>query len=151
MKLAEALLERADLQKRLAQLRERIDRSVRIQEGEQPPEQPGDLFAEMDRILEKLEQLINRINRTNLQTQLTSGRTIAEELTLREMTARRIALLRGAVSRATEPEPRFSRNEIRSTAVIDAVQLQKKIDSLSREHRETDVRIQQANWQYDLM
>ncbi|EDL65932.1 DIP1984 family protein [Bacillus sp. SG-1] len=40
MKLAEALLERADLQKRLAQMTGRLERSAVIQEGEDPPEDP---------------------------------------------------------------------------------------------------------------
>ena len=37
MKLAEALIQRADCQKRIAQLRQRLTRSAKVQEGEQPP------------------------------------------------------------------------------------------------------------------
>ncbi|MEM8557071.1 MAG: hypothetical protein AAGG50_04525, partial [Bacteroidota bacterium] len=38
MKLAEALILRADLQKRLAQLRQRVMQNVKTQEGDAPAE-----------------------------------------------------------------------------------------------------------------
>jgi hypothetical protein len=50
MKLAEALNARADAQKRLQQIRQRIQSSARHQEGETPPEDPNDLLAEADRM-----------------------------------------------------------------------------------------------------
>lgn len=45
MKLAEALQERADLQKRIDQLEARIQSSALVQEGETPPEDPLALAA----------------------------------------------------------------------------------------------------------
>lgn len=51
MKLAEALVLRADLQKRIAQLRERLRQSALVQEGEQPPENPEQLLIELDQVL----------------------------------------------------------------------------------------------------
>jgi len=48
MKLAEALILRADCQKRLAQLQQRLARSAVIQEGEAPPENPQVLIAEVN-------------------------------------------------------------------------------------------------------
>lgn len=46
MKLAEALLLRADLKKKLTSLRERINRNAILQEGEAPKEKVSDLLAE---------------------------------------------------------------------------------------------------------
>jgi hypothetical protein len=40
MKLAEALVQRADVQKRIEQLRKRIKAGAQVQEGEEPPENP---------------------------------------------------------------------------------------------------------------
>ena len=40
MKLSEALVLRADIQKRIEQLRERLKTSALVQEGERPPEDP---------------------------------------------------------------------------------------------------------------
>jgi hypothetical protein len=42
MELSEALDLRADTQKRIMQLRERLRASALVQEGEAPPEDPGD-------------------------------------------------------------------------------------------------------------
>lgn len=42
MKLAEALQERADLNRTIQQLKERLDNNVLVQEGEQPAEQRKD-------------------------------------------------------------------------------------------------------------
>jgi len=44
MKLAEALNNRADLKKRLFQLKERLLRNSKVQEGEEPSENPEDLL-----------------------------------------------------------------------------------------------------------
>lgn len=44
MKLAEVLILRADCQKRIDQLRQRLLRSAKVQEGEQPPENPQQLL-----------------------------------------------------------------------------------------------------------
>ena len=48
MKLAEALILRADLQKRLEQLRQRLILNAQVQEGEQPAEDPESLLRELD-------------------------------------------------------------------------------------------------------
>jgi hypothetical protein len=51
MKLAEALLLRADCQKRIEQLKSRLLGSARVQEGEQPPEDPEKLRPRSERFL----------------------------------------------------------------------------------------------------
>jgi hypothetical protein len=45
MKLSEALILRADCQKRIQQLRERLERSAKVQEGETPFEEPQALIS----------------------------------------------------------------------------------------------------------
>src|SRR2546430_17438682 len=85
MKLAEALVLRADLQKRLAQMRVRLSQSALVQEGEQPPENPGELLTELEQILGQLQDLIARINKTNLQTQLPDGTVLTDALARRDI------------------------------------------------------------------
>src|SRR5579883_1432346 len=58
MKLNEALALRADTQKRVMQLRERLRTSALVQEGEAPPEDPRELLAELDRLLGQLTDLV---------------------------------------------------------------------------------------------
>lgn len=60
MKLAEALNNRADLKKRLFQLKERLLRNSKVQEGEEPSENPEDLLIEVNSCLEELELLIKK-------------------------------------------------------------------------------------------
>ncbi len=48
MKLAEALQLRADIQKKLASLRERIKQNTVVQEGENPSEDPNELSARIE-------------------------------------------------------------------------------------------------------
>ena len=58
MKLAEALILRADHQKRLEQLKQRLLRNAKVQEGDRPAEEPGELLAELERVAADLEGLI---------------------------------------------------------------------------------------------
>src|SRR5690606_7278162 len=64
MRLAEALAERAEIQRRIEQLRFRITGNARYQEGEEPAEDAAALLAEADAALEELRDLIRRINAT---------------------------------------------------------------------------------------
>ncbi|MBM7855265.1 uncharacterized protein YukE [Desulfohalotomaculum tongense] len=150
MKLAEALLERADLQKRLAQMRKRLSRSAVVQEGEEPPEDPKELLQEMNRIVTSLESLVKRINHTNAAVSLEPYGTIADALTRREMIMHKRSLLESLVEEASMIEDRYSHSEIKSIATVSVRELQKEIDALSKEYREVDTRVQQANWLTEL-
>jgi len=70
MKVAEALALRSDLQKRLEQLKQRLIKNARIQEGDKPEEDPVELQAEFEKSAQDLTQLIQRINRTNSTARL---------------------------------------------------------------------------------
>ena len=54
MKLANALAQRADLQRRMAQLGSRLMNNAKVQEGEQPAEDPKALLARRDCLKMKL-------------------------------------------------------------------------------------------------
>ena len=74
MKIAEALALRADLQKRLEQLKQRLVKNARIQEGDAPEEDPAELQAELEKSARELTVLIQRINRTNAASQFATER-----------------------------------------------------------------------------
>jgi hypothetical protein len=65
MKLATALSERADLQRRIEELGGRLNRNAKVQEGEKPSENPNELLEELNKNFARLEELIARINHTN--------------------------------------------------------------------------------------
>ncbi|MGB7415489.1 MAG: DIP1984 family protein [Thermosynechococcaceae cyanobacterium] len=94
MKLAEALIQRADCQKKIVQLRQRLNRSAKVQEGEQPPENPQELLMELEDAIATLTTLIRRINRTNFSTEFNNG-ILSDALAQRDtlMTKRSVLVL----------------------------------------------------------
>ncbi|MGN1233429.1 MAG: DIP1984 family protein [Candidatus Cryptobacteroides sp.] len=149
MKLAEALNQRADLQSRIAQLRERLSNNVKVQEGDQPAENPEDLFKELEGSLKQLKDLIVSINRTN-QGSVWEGKTLTEMIAEKDVLSMHISTLRATLATANVRSDRYSRNEIKFIRTIDVNELQKKVDDLSRNLRELDSKLQQANWMTDL-
>ena len=97
MKLAVALIERADLQKRIEQLKQGIVRNAKVQEGYAPAEDPNALLDEIDQLSADLVRLIQRINRTNTAIRLGDGRTIADAIAARDRLKMLHALLRQPV------------------------------------------------------
>lgn len=65
MKLAEALILRADIQKNIAQLRERLMLNAKVQEGDSPAENPEELMTALAARTTAFIDLVRRINRTN--------------------------------------------------------------------------------------
>lgn len=150
MKLAEALINRADAQKRLAQLRERLNRSARVQEGDEPPENPQELLAELERTAATLVELIQRVNRTNAATPFGDG-VLTDALAERDGLALRRSVVVALIEAAAPAQFRYGRSEIKYVATVDVAALQKQADELARRYRELDSAIQQANWTVDLL
>jgi uncharacterized protein DUF6847 len=165
MKLAEALAMRSDASKRFEQLRSRAQANARYQEGEPPAEDAGELLAEADRVLAELEDLIRRINRTNAATMLAltppPHPMLEEQMTVTDAIARRDVLrwrhslytsVADAASGGSGPGlVRQMRSELRYVSAVTVSELRTAADEAARQHRELDVRIQQANWETDLM
>jgi hypothetical protein len=155
MKLAEALSERADAVRRLEQLRARIVGSARYQEGETPPEDATQLLAETNEVLDSLETLIARINRTNTATSLGEA-TLTEALARRDVMRLRHAVLTAAADAAAGRDQRGVavrqlRSELKMLAALPVAQLRSQADALARELRDLDVQIQRTNWEADLV
>lgn len=150
MKLAEALLLRGDLQKKLASLRERIARNVLFQEGSAPHEAPNDLLAEASAVIDELEALVHQINVANLSNRLPDGRTLTAALACRDTLMQRHSLLQAAIA-ATQKEPdRYSVREIKWIAAIDVGKLQKQSEALARQLRMLNGQMQETNWKIEL-
>ncbi len=149
MKLAEALILRADLQKRLLQLRERLELNARVQEGEQPAEDPAALLKELDALLAEQEDLFRRINLTNARTEA-GGELLTALLARRDCLTEKISMLRDFLNTASNITGRTSRMEIKIHSTVPVAELRKQVDSLSKQLRELDIRIQSANWTAEL-
>lgn len=150
MKLAEALIERADCQKRLQQLRDRMLRSAKIQEGETPAEDPTVLLSELDRVSARLTDLIQRINRANSSTDFGDGSVLADALADRDHLARKRDILAALVDAASIKQDRYSRSEVKYISTVKIADLQKQVDDLFSAYRDLDSRIQELNWRTEL-
>ena len=151
MKLAEALILRSDLQKRFEQFKYRLNNNSKIQEGEQPSEQPADLLKEMDQLLGQLGLLIQQINRTNNTVMLDDTRTLADALVDRDILSMRRKALADLAQSASIRQDRFTRTEVRFISTVNVAELQREADQLAKTHRELDTRIQELNWLTSLL
>lgn len=149
MKLAEALSLRADLLKTIAQLKSRLKECSKVQEGDDPSENPEEVLAQLEKKFPELEELIYRINYTNMHTEH-EGLNLTQMIAKKDALTLRITALREVLNYVTERESRYSRNEIKYIRFLDVAKLRKQIDSLSQELRLLDMRIQSINWTVDL-
>jgi uncharacterized protein DUF6847 len=163
VKLAEALSLRADTQAKLKQIEYRATSVARYQEGEEPPESAVDLLDQGRALADQLEHLIQAINLTNAATALNGGDAQAHEQTITDAIARRdvLASRRKLVSAVADAAAnsgrggygflRSSRSELVMKTDVDVITLRAEADDLSRQYRELDVKIQQANWNTELV
>ncbi|MCI6703696.1 MAG: DIP1984 family protein [Bulleidia sp.] len=150
MKLATALSERSDIQKRLSELQERLNNNAKVQDGETTAEDPKELLKELDSLTEQLETLIYKINLTNSKTMI-DGTELTLLLAKRDVLKQKIVMLRNFLNTASAKVDRYSRTEIKILSSVDVTKLQKQIDVLSKEYRTIDEKIQGANWTTELL
>lgn len=132
MKIAEALILRADIQKRISQLKTRLNNNAKVQENEEPTENPKFLLTELDDLISQLNDLIIKINKTNTLSQ-------------------KAGILREFIEIASQKINLYSSTEIKVFSTVNVPAQQKQLDKLSKEIRETDTKLQQANWTIDLI
>lgn len=150
MKLASALVERSDLQRKISELSNRLNTNAKVQDGEEPAEKPEELLEELDSVMTRLEELVTKINLTNSSV-VVEGKTLTGWLAKRDCLKQRIGLLRGFLNSASEKIDRYSRAEIKIVSTVNVKALQKDVDALSKTLRETDEKIQEINWTTELL
>jgi hypothetical protein len=151
MKLAEALILRADYQKRVEQLRKRMIQNAIVQEGDLPNEEPKELQKELTGLLLNLKALIQGINKTNLLTAFDKGQTLADALTARDLLGQERKIYSDLLEQANRRQDRYSTSEIKNVTIINVKETQKLVDELSKKYRLIDIKIQELNWKTDLI
>lgn len=149
MKLAEALQERADLNRRIDQLRDRLFNNALVQEGERPAEEPVALLDELERCTARLEELMAQINLTNSKT-MVDGATLTELIARKDCLTLKIGVYRDFLQQAGQTARRATRSEIKILSTVNVSQLQKDVDAMARDLRLLDNRLQQTNWSTEL-
>ena len=150
MKLATALSERADLQRRISELGTRLNNNAKVQEGESPSEDPAALLSVLDADFIRLEELVSRFNLTNNATK-SGDKTLTELIAKRDCLRQRISVMRSFLDISSEKVNRYSKTEIKIISAVNVADLQKDVDRLSRQLRETDELIQGLNWTTELI
>ena len=151
MKLAEALSIRKDLQTRINELSSRLMNNVKIQEGDEPAEDPKDLFKELDNCLKQLEEYIYRINLTNMRT-MSGEKTLTQLMAERDVLTKRVSVMQQVFNQAAlSSSERYSCSEIKYVTTVDVKALRKQIDKLSAQLRQLDIQIQSINFSTELL
>lgn len=165
MLLAEALAARKDVMKEIDELSRRLTAAVvRYEDEAAPVDDPAQVGRELERALDRLEQLSIQINLANNQTRLAfDGR----ELTLMEAVALRERLVleskaRHAAVHAIEQAVgggrsgrgwlagRRAKDDLREVANVDLAAERRGANRLSETVRRLDMAMQQRNWTTDI-
>ncbi|MBQ5412287.1 MAG: DIP1984 family protein [Oscillospiraceae bacterium] len=149
MKLAEALQERADLNRKIDELRRRLGNAVLVQEGEEPVEDPAELLKELDLAVARLEELMAAINLTNCKTKV-NGMTLTALIAKKDALMLKLSAYRDLVYTAGQNTNRARGTEIKVKALLKATDLQKAADQTAKEVRELDNLLQETNWKTKL-
>ncbi|MCR8644469.1 DIP1984 family protein [Paenibacillus sp. N1-5-1-14] len=151
MRLAEALVLRADCQKRIAQLKQRLERVVKVQEGETPAEDSNSLLAELEKVIQEHSIWVRKVNKTNSLTPYDDKLSLTDALAQRDQWMQHRKILSDLLDQSTIKQERYSRSEVVYIRTIDVAAVQKQVDDLSKEYREIDLKIQELNWTVDLI
>ena len=150
MKLAEALQERADLNKKISDLQGRLNQNSLVQEGEIPNEDPNVLMQELEAAIARLQQIIKDINLTNCAT-IIEGRSLTQIIAEKEGAIMRLSAYRELADSASSINYRTRGSEIKMVTTVNVSELQKTADKISREIRTLDNLLQSTNWTVDLI
>lgn len=151
MKIAEALILRADTQKKVLQINDRLSKNALVQDGDAPSEKPEDLIKELKNVLNELLSLIKSINKTNSHIEFEKGKTLTDALAERDVLLLEIKSTQNLLEASKVIVNRYSQSEIKYKSTINISDTQKKLDKLSKTYRDLDTKIQELNWKFDLI
>jgi DNA-binding NarL/FixJ family response regulator len=146
MKLAEGLLLRADIQKKIEQLQNRIRPNLIVSDDNIPQEDPNKLLAQLRNSIQEFETIVIRINKTNNKTLVDGQTQLMEMLAKRDSLKLLVEKLRNVQQAAQINHAGY--NRLKST--INYSNLQIEIDQTGRAFREIDSKIQEINWLTEL-
>ncbi len=142
MKLAEGLLLRADLMKKIEHLQNRIMPVLIVSDDRLPQEDPNKLLAQLRKTIQDLEILIIRINKTNNVTIVEGEGLLMEALAKRDS----LKLLSEKLRNIRRSAQIFNTGDSNLKTTINIEKLQIEIDQAGRAFREIDSKVQEINW-----
>jgi len=146
MKLAEALLLRSDLIKKIEHIQNRIRPVLIVSDDKKPQEDPTKLIAQLRTAIQELETLVIRINKTNNEINFNGEGSLMEALAKRDslkMLSEKLRNIRYAAQIDNSGDANLK-------TTIDIKKLQTEMDQTGRAFREIDSKIQELNWLTEL-
>lgn len=139
MRVASLVIERADLQRRLAEAQARLLQQAKRQEGDPDP-LLGSRLDDAAGLSERVRDLTVQINEAN-----TANGNMGR-IAMRDDLDRQLRLLREVLNASRVAEMRGRPTEIRWIPNIDAAILEARIDGLARQRRQLNEAIQATDW-----
>ncbi|WP_227430664.1 DIP1984 family protein [Psychrobacter sp. I-STPA6b] len=155
MKLAKALIIRGDLQKKLSDTKNIIQKNSVVHKESNPNIDPNEMIVKANQIIDELDNLMERIHRTNTLAKTSDGRTMLKLLTERDTLRNRHKLLTSTIESTTKSHDSFfgeRYHDLENIKVtVPVADLQKQADDISMKIRHLNITIQENNWQIDLL
>ncbi len=151
MKLAESLIDRSEIQKRITDLQNRIRENAVIQQDDAPLEDPAKLFEELIQCYSNLDDLNRRIIATNNSTIFEGNLKVCDALANRESLDKQIKDLGNIASAFSVKNNRFTKTEIKFVSTMNPGTIRIHIDALKDQRKKLDRKIQAMNWAIELL
>ncbi|MGK7944576.1 MAG: DIP1984 family protein [Microcystaceae cyanobacterium] len=151
IKLAEALLIKAEYEERLESLRSRLMVSARVQDGSFPPEDPETLIADVQTCLNHLASISKRISITQSQTLLDSRQTVAAAIVDQEMLLKKQSIYQSIIEGGIIPSDVAQGSSIRWLITVNLAGLNRRIEEMIKDYRLLETEIQQVSWNTELV
>lgn len=146
MRLAELLYDRKIMKEEIKRIKERLNLSAKVQEGDTVPvESPEELKATLINLFGRLEELITKINNSNVKCRI-EGKNLMELIAERDRYSAIAKALHELAEGATPKSERFSRKEIRYVPVVNIKEIRREADDYAGKARAIDAIIQVTNW-----
>lgn len=146
MRLAELLYDRKIIKEEIKRIKERLNLSAKVQEGDTVPvESPEELKAILINLFGRLEELITKINNSNVKCRI-EGKNLMELIAERDRYSGIAKALHELAEGATPKSERFSRKEIRYVPVVNIKEIRREADDYAGKARAIDAIIQVTNW-----
>lgn len=149
MKIAQALVERASLNRKIKEVQTDVISNGKIQEGDVPVYNCDELLTKLNELFEQLKTLDERILKSNYKTEV-DGINLATLIKRKDLVNAKVAYLRVIVDSCSVKMDRYTKTEIKSVCMIDIKELVNKIEKLVEEKKRLDLLIQEINWNTDL-
>ncbi len=144
------MIERRDLLDLILSLERRIRNNIKIQEGDEPSEDPEKLMIEINRLFEKLTNTRKRIDYANISTKVMEDITLNDLIVKQRILKKKHRVISAIVEEASNKQRRYSNTEIKDIVTLDIKKYLKEMDGIAKEIRELDVTLQRLNWEIDV-